>query len=465
MKAIVLKGIDSTKQLLEIAQGWKQRTYDLAKIYTQAQKEHEKDVEMFKQEANTLRHIQAEAIQEMELQYSKQIESVKEDLESVKSALDDAHAENLELSRETDETMFMLEKAKGDMMTLDFKLQREKSRNIALELELDQIKETSQEALHTMERNKDEKIDSLSLELEDIRQKYADMALELDKTRLEQKNMKEQYDKEILELKESKTQLETQLEQSESLRLKNEESYEIALETLRNEKLAAPQVDLEVEELDSLSLRNDSMERYNQLEEELQKRKLEIEQDNALLRASLVSLEEKAHDLKDELSESRESEKTLKKSLELAKMAHHQLLLQIDTVMTISRLDKELYKDTHDFDDQEYQLPTFSEFLQIQRQALALFDELEQSFQTNLELKEERNKLNMQLLDKEDSTKEESRLFSVSLRKVEDRLRVSEERAAQMALSLSYIQEVLIKNVRDNPVAKDLLKKWKSIVR
>src|SRR5690606_14331498 len=131
------------------------------------------------------------------------------------------------------------------------------------------------------------------------------------------------------------------LEKDELLNIKEKEIQEKTLEIERMTKnIESLEIQLEKEkeknnDYEVLQAKDEAIRIYKNIENELNERKIALNEENANLRANLLTSENKVIQLENYVRELKWNEEKLIQSLELAKLAHYQLLLQIDTVLTI----------------------------------------------------------------------------------------------------------------------------------
>lgn len=463
--------------------------------YVKLQRLYEESEVKHKEEILSLRAEHDNNLKSVSQDYENKILELKQELEERKKELERERYKSDHLQKELDDKFFMIQKAKGEIVVRNFALMKEKNLNVELQSKNDSLSDEIQQAT--------KQISNLELKIEDLTNSNAEMKTnfenelnekdsiienlkqDIEKEQSKSKSQSKSYKKEIREKDRTIETLNKNIEKH-LLEHKNEldtikqdlNNKDQVIDSLRNEldqknseiedlKIKITQLydELETEkgnrcDEDLIQLKNEAVTTFKRIERELEERKRQLDQENAILKATIISHEDKIVSLEETINTLKDNEKKLLQSLELAKLGHYQLLLQIDTVITISNLN---YIKTQN-GEEEIPLPLPSDFMQFERQAFSLLAELEHSYESNQQIKEELEKLNNQIIEKDDKMREDSRIFSLSLKRLEDMLRSSEEKCAQLSLILAHIKEELIKNANENPIAKELLLQWKSMI-
>lgn len=495
IKSFLKKGIKTNNKLYDIALKWKSRVKELALNYIKLQKEFEQSKERHNEEILSIKAEHEENIKALSQDYENKMKELTKKIEEQQKELEYERYKSNNLQKDLDDKFFMIQKAKGEIVVRNFLLTKEKNLNVDLEAKNDalseeikqntkQISELENKIVDLTNENNEMKM-NYENELNDKNNMIESLKYDIEKEISKSKSQSKSYKKELREKErtieslnkdinnlvlEHKNELDTitkemndkdQVIKSLTLELEQKDSEIRSLK----EQICQLNEELEIEkgnrcDEDLIQLKNEAVAIFKRIQKELEERKQELDQENAILKATITNYEDKIFSLEETISTLKDNEKKLVQSLELAKLGHYQLLLQIDTVITISNLNYIKAQNG----EEEIPLPLPSDFMQFERQAFSLLAELEHSYESNQQIKEELNNLNNQIIEKDDKMREESRIFSLSLKKLEDMLRSSEEKCAQLSLILAHIKEELIKNANDNPIAKELLLQWKSMM-
>lgn len=505
-KKLLKKGLSTCKELYSIAESWKCRAKDISMEHISLREKYVATKLTRDKELNKLKLEMEEKLRSQRVEYEEHIKKLNEELERIKHNSEKEFVEHDKLKKEYDAKCFHIEKAKGEIIVKEYELQKErllnnklKSMNDSLfdELKLKDERivqlEEKVESLSSVEsdyklcqidlsRTKD-LLTTTEYQIRDMKMQLEDMRKELGKKEdeiIEKSNqinelnskienlkdrilvevkMNEEKESIIINLNNTLKEIENNLsEKDKMLKMKDKEIQEKNLDiecmtsNIENLELQLEEEKAKNNDYEVIQAKNEAVRIYKNIERDLNRRKKALTEENANLRANLLTAENKVLQLENIVRELQWNEQKLIQSLEIARLAHYQLLLQIDTVLTISKLNK----------SQEYGLP--SDYLQFERKTYALLAELEHLYTTNESLIHENENLRYMIAEKDDKLREEARIFMQNIRKLEDQSRKAEEKIANFTFALSYIREVLIKNASNNPIAKEILIQWKSIV-